>query len=93
LNAHVLFTRCKETNAKKNILPLVIATIATNQVEKVGGFFEAKTPIDVYMEVFSDSIEEEEEDLVRFQDIMNAASHTTDSLETLKLSCNVTKSN
>jgi len=47
----------------------------------------------VDVEVSSDSMEEEdeEEDLVRFEDIMSAASRVADAIEIPRLSCNVSK--
>jgi len=60
---------------------------------KVGDSSKPKIPIDVDVEVSSKSIEEEdvEEDLVRFEDTMDAASHAVNTLDDSKLSQNFSK--
>jgi len=61
------------------------------QVEDASGPFEPKTPVDVDMEVSSDSIDEEEEDVVRFEDDLNVVSCVANALEAPKLSQNVSE--
>jgi len=59
--------------------------------EEIRSLFELKTSTNVDVQVSSDFMEkeDEEEDLIRFEDIMNAASHIANTLKALNLSYNV----
>jgi len=70
----------------------VIKAVATNSIEEVGGPSEPKTPHNADVEVSSESdeeVEEDEEDLVRFEDIMSVASCIVGALEHINFTQNI----